>query len=28
VMRSIDLGVEERVRTYEELDTFDRKNRG
>ena len=24
VMRSIDLGVEERVRTYEELDTFDR----
>ena len=24
VMRSIDLGVEERVRTYAELDTFDR----
>ena len=24
VLRSIDLGVEERVRTYEELDTFDR----
>jgi galactokinase/mevalonate kinase-like predicted kinase len=27
VMRSIDLGIEERVRTYAELDTFDRPDR-
>ena len=27
VMRSIDLGIEERIRTYAELDTFDRPDR-